>query len=108
MRLRKYFDDNYVRKVDILRGAPLCEARHVLRALFPIADKWKTIGTLLGVETAKLDVIDHSFSRDDDKLREMTVMWVKSEAASWDSLISAVEPVDQAKALEIKKEFVPL
>ena len=96
----------YVQKVDIFTDAPSCDAQHVLRALIPIADKWKTVGTLLGVEPTQLNKIDHSLSHDEDKLREMTYIWVKLESASWESLVTAVEPVDQIKADEIKKDFV--
>ena len=108
-RLLKFFQDKpveYVQKVDISKGAPVCDARHVLKALLPIADKWKTIGTLLGVEPTQLDKIDHMLSQDDDKLREMTFVWVKLESASWESLIDAVEQLDQVKAANIKRDFV--
>ena len=72
-------------------------------ALKPIANKWKTIGTLLELPSGKLDSIQAESHRDNDRMREMVVEWLKTLDATWEDLITAVKEVDEARALQIKK-----
>ena len=74
-------------------------------ALLPIANEWKTIGTLLGLTPGLLDSIQNSFNNDRDRLREMVSEWLKTLDATWKALIEAVKNVNQARASEIEKEW---
>ena len=74
-------------------------------ALMPVANEWKTIGTLLELPSAKLDSIQNENNKDLDRLREMIAEWLKTPEANWEALIEAVKPINKEKALEIQKEW---
>ena len=82
--------------------------RDAFSALLPIANEWKTIGTLLGLSPGLLDSIHNSFNNDRDRLREMVSEWLKTLDATWEALIEAVKNVNQARASEIEKEWCSL
>ena len=75
------------------------------RLLIPLAEHWKSIGTLLNMEKKVLDKIEMIPNRNKvDCLREMLSLYLDSTDPSptWKSLASAVEPFDPqlAKSLE--------
>lgn len=75
-------------------------------ALLPIADKWKQIGTLLGVLPGKLNGIHQRTVDDGTAMLEMIGAWLSMTSASWRGLLDAVRLVDQKRAEEIEKEFL--
>lgn len=79
--------------------------REAFLALKPIANKWKTIGTLLELPPGTLDSIQSESHRDQDRVREMVAEWLKTLDATWEALIEAVEEEDKTRASEIKRKF---
>ena len=79
--------------------------KEALTALFPVADKWKLIGTFLDIPKADLNGIEKKPGNDQDRLLEMVNTWLTSLDATWDALIEAVKMVDENNAAEIKREL---
>lgn len=75
-----------------------------LRALIPVSEKWKVIGTLLELMPGKLDSIESQYYNDTDRMMGMVREWLKTLSANWGSLIDAVELVDSQKAFEIERD----
>ena len=85
------------------------ELSDALRILMPIASNWKTIGTFLKVQGSLLDNIKaDNQNQSVDCLREMLSHWLKqiNPQPTWQALASAVEPVNPAKAKEVKDQFL--
>lgn len=72
--------------------------------LLCIASKWKTIGTLLGIENYILENIKHNEKEADDCLQRMLSKWLKlvNPPPTWRNLIDAVKKVDEEKASQIR------
>ena len=79
--------------------------KDVLSNLLPIANKWKTIGTLLELPPGKLDSIRNESHTEHDRLREMVAEWLKTPEANWEELVAAVKEIDPRKASEIERKF---
>lgn len=76
------------------------------RALISISYEWKSIGTLLGIETAALKNIDNRRS-DRECLIDMISEWFKMLDATWEGLIKAVKDLPNLqKAQEIERDFL--
>ena len=74
----------------------------VFQALYSIADKWKSIGTLLGLPPGKLSCIEADYSKSVDRMREMVSAWLNGTSANWKMLIDAVKRVDSERASAIE------
>ena len=81
-------------------------SKYAFLALKPIANKWKTIGTLLDLPSGKLDSIQVESHWDDDRMREMVDEWLKTLDATWEDLIAAVKVVNETRASEIEHEYI--
>ena len=79
--------------------------RDALLALLPIANEWKTIGTLLNLSPGSLGSIEKESTKERDRMREMVAEWLTTLDATWGDLIKAVKSVNQTKASEIEKEY---
>lgn len=79
------------------------QLKTVFRDLLPLAVHWKTIGTLLGVDSATFDKIEYEERAINDCLRKMLDEWLKriNPLPTWAELIDAVNAVDKEKAQEI-------
>ena len=77
----------------------------VLSALLPIANEWKTIGTLLGLPPGKLDSIQKESHTEHGRLCGMITEWLKNPGADWEELLVAVKKIDPWRASEIEDEF---
>jgi hypothetical protein len=84
--------------------------KDVFKELLPLSADWTTIGTLLDLPQGLLQKIETNKGRADDRLREMLSEWLKQvdPRPTWASLTEAVEPVDQAKAQEIKTRYIDI
>ena len=84
--------------------------REVFKELLPLASQWQIIGTLLNVPPEKLDCIKQDYSRGLDSLREMVTAWLKriDPPPTWEQLVEAVEPLDQARAEAIRSKHCQL
>ncbi len=79
-----------------------------MRILLPIASKWMLIGTLLEVPKDVLTNIRIKEREDPQEcLRAMLATLVYS-ATSWAGLAEAVEPVNPAKAKEIREKYLSI
>ena len=80
----------------------------VFRKLLPLAVHWHNIGILLGIEAYVLQRIQHDNSHGcSDCLREMLNEWLKADrTCTWINLAEAIEPFHQAKADEIRREYI--
>ena len=79
----------------------------VKRELGPFA-RWKELGLNLGLSPKSLEVIEIDYSRTDDWLHAVLLLWLqknydvdKSGLPSWRQLAEAVKPIDPALALTI-------
>ena len=81
--------------------------RDAFRNLLSLANKWRTIGALLGVERHVLESIKKDEDGVDDCLQAMLSAWLKQidPLPTWKELSDAVEKVDVDKALEIRKHI---
>lgn len=77
-----------------------------LRALIPVSEKWKVIGTLLELMPGKLDSIESQYYNDTDRMMGVVRVWLTTLSANWGGLIDAVELVDSQKAFEIERDFL--
>ena len=77
--------------------------REIYRQLYPLATKWKDIGTLLGISKPLVDKISSEQERVHECLQEMLSEWLKQidPSPTWKELIDTLEVVDPAKAKEI-------
>jgi hypothetical protein len=82
----------------------------VFKELLPLSADWKTIGTLLGLPEDLLKRIKADEDRAGDRLQEVLSEWLKQvdPRPTWASLTEAVEPVDQAKAQQIKTRYIDI
>ena len=79
----------------------------VKHELGPFA-RWKELGLNLGLSPKSLEVIENDYSRTDDRLHMVLLLWLqrnydvdKSGLPSWRRLAEAVKPIDRALALTI-------
>ena len=81
--------------------------REAFKNLLSLANKWRTIGALLGVERHVLESIKKDEDGVDDCLQAMLSAWLKQidPLPTWKELSDAVEKVDVDKALEIRKHI---
>ena len=79
--------------------------RDVFKRLLPLAEKWKTIGTLLGVENHILKNIKRDEEGVEDCLQAMLSEWLKQidPQPTWMGVVDATEVVDPSKAEEIRQ-----
>lgn len=82
--------------------------QEVFKELFGLATHWKTIGTLLGLESQLLEEIKSDEESAHDRLQKMLSKWLKQidSPPTWKYIADAVETVDATKAQEIRKQFV--
>ena len=75
--------------------------------LLDLASHWKTIGTLLGLESQLLEKIKSDEEGAHDRLQKMLSEWLKQAdpPPTWKNITEAVERVDATKAQEIRKHF---
>lgn len=76
--------------VNLLSGRPTMKEAFI--SLLPLAAKWKTIGFLLDLDDKSLSGI--SCSTDEEALRLMLQIWLKTPRPSWETLAEAIEPLD--------------
>ena len=77
--------------------------KDVFKKLLPLASSWKTIGTLLGVESHTLKAIKKDEQDVKDCLQAMLSEWLNQPQPTWMDIVDAVEEVDSSKADEIRK-----
>lgn len=75
------------------------------KKLLPLAEKWKIIGILIGLETHILENIKKDEGGVQDCLGKMLSEWLKmaDPPPTWKDIIDAVQTVDPSKAEEIKE-----
>ena len=75
--------------------------------LLDLASHWKTIGTLLGLESRLLEKIKSDEEGAHDRLQKMLSEWLKQAdpPPTWKNITEAVERVDATKAQVIRKHF---
>lgn len=82
--------------------------RDIFKELLSLADQWKNIGTLFGIEEGVLNriMVDEMTVR--DRLRAMLSEWLKSGDSNptWAVVANEIEVIDQLKAQEIRKHCV--
>ena len=81
--------------------------KDVFNELLDLASHWKTIGTLLGLESRLLDKIKSDEEGAHDCLQKMLSEWLKQAdpPPTWKDITNAVERVDATKAQEIREYF---
>ena len=81
--------------------------RDVFKKLLPLANSWKTIGTLLGVESHILMDIKRDEEGVRDCLQAMLSEWLKQvdPEPTWMDIVNAVEEVSSSKAEEIRQHI---
>ena len=69
-----------------------------------MSEKWKHIGTLLGIPNGTLKRLEAEKDDIQGHLREMLTEWLKqvTPPPSWSQLIDAVSPFDESKAEELR------
>ena len=79
--------------------------RDVFKRLLPLAEKWKTIGTLLGVESHILKNIKRDEEGIEDCLQAMLSEWLKQidPQPTWMGVVDVMEVVDPSKVEEIRQ-----
>lgn len=86
--------------------------KDAFKILLPLAARWKTIGTLLGVSNFVLDKVRSDEEGADDYLREMLSEWLKQtdidSLPTWTALSDAVEVIDSSKAKEIREHYLDM
>ena len=72
--------------------------------------RWKSLGLNLGLLWSKLEVIERDYKFTDEQLQAVLTEWLKQNydlekygLPSWSRLADAVEPIDHALAIAIKK-----
>ena len=72
--------------------------------------RWHDLGLHLGLSLQHLEVIDSDCKGKDEKLRNVLLEWLKGNydveqhgLPSWSALVNAIDPIDHALALTIKK-----
>lgn len=73
------------------------------RKLFPLAEKWKIIGILIGLENHILENITKDEKGVQECLGKMLSEWLKiaDPPPTWNNIIDAVQTVDPSRAQEI-------
>lgn len=86
------------------------ELRQVFRKTLPISNKWRDIGTILGLSNGVLEGIKADESDMDGRLRAMLTEWLKQvhPPPTWAQLANAVELFDKAKAEELRNSCIDL
>ena len=81
--------------------------KEVFRELIPLAARWKTIGTLLGISEDTIDKIKADEEGVDDCLRKMLSEWLKAvdPPSTWRSLADAVEAIDLSKTQKMRNNL---
>ena len=75
----------------------------------PLASNWKTVGTLLNLSDSDLDSIKADNQNQSlECLREMLSHWLRqvNPEPTWEALANAVEPINPAKAKEIRDKYL--
>ena len=87
----------------ILGDKPKLKA--VFKKLLPLANDWKTIGCLLGVERSAMEKIKREEVSVQDRLQAMLSEWLKqvNPLPTWKELVDTVEDVDSSKAKEMRQ-----
>lgn len=82
--------------------------KQVFKHLLRLSSEWKTIGTLLDLDSANLSAIEKDYSTSIDRLREMINLWMKqiNPRPTWTALIDAVQEVNPNKAEEIRQALL--
>ena len=82
--------------------------KDVFNELLDLASHWKTIGTLLGLESRLLDKIKSDEEGAHDRLQKMLSEWLKQAdpPPTWKDITDAVERVDTTKAQEIRNNII--
>ena len=77
--------------------------RDVFKELYDLASHWRTIGTLLGLESGLLDKIKSDEAEAHDRLQKVLSEWLKQieSPPTWKKLADAVRTVNASKAQEI-------
>ena len=75
------------------------------KKLLPLAEKWKTIGILIGLESHILENIKKDEEGVQNCLGKMLSEWLKiaDPPPTWKDIIDAVQAVDPSRAEEMKK-----
>ena len=70
--------------------------------------KWKVIGTLLGVTSEKLDIIEHdSREKVEECCNEMLRWWLRIDLkASWEKLFAVIQTMTSSEAENNKGDYV--
>ena len=80
--------------------------KQAYKALTPVADKWKQIGTFLEMPPGRLGCIQNDNNSEMDRLLALINAWLtKVEDVNWNALIEAVEMVNEVVANDIKKKY---
>ena len=76
--------------------------------MLPISNKWRDIGTMIGLPNGVLEGIKADESDMDGRLRAMLTEWLKyvNPPPTWSQLANAVEPFDKAKAEELRNSCI--
>ena len=80
-----------------------------LRILLPVANHWQTIGTLMHIPP---DILENIRTRErEEPIKCLMAMLTKlvtltDPTPTWKALAEAVEPINQAKAKEIRDSYV--
>ena len=82
--------------------------KDAFKILLPLAQDWKTIGALLGLEEHDIDRIKRDEGGVRDCLRKTVSEWLKQPQPlpTWKDLADAVEEIDQGKATEIRGKCI--
>ena len=82
----------------------------MFRKLLPLASRWKTIATLLGIPPQVIDKIQINEEGVDDRLRVVLSEWLKQvdPPPRWKDLADAVDAIDKQKAKEIRDQCVDI
>ena len=83
------------------------QLKDAFKELLPLAPKWKTIGTLLGLHPDVLDKIKCDENNSDDCLQKMTSEWLKqaSPPPTWANLVTTVLLVDKQQGQGIRQRI---
>ena len=73
--------------------------------------KWHDLGLRLGLSPQHLEVIDSDCKGTDQKVKKILLEWLKRNynkgkhgLPSWNALVNAIDPIDHALALTIKRK----
>ena len=75
--------------------------------VLPLASEWYYLGVLLNIPESRLSAIRKNNHDRRDRLREILMQWLKQTdpAQLWHELAEAVEPLNPAKAQQIRQKY---